>query len=255
MARHERLRARLQEQVAGLDGAQLSLTSRFVNSITSDVPCERNVSSWLATESWMEEFTTRLKAHHALNDEPLSREHFEAAFNSSSHNCGWVTTPQDTPTQRFIDTTIAADGRSLNLSLKASSARRMLRDRIDISKLTEAAWLQDARRQVDRHRKLLEVFRQIRAACDSILILRGFRGASHEGIEYELAEIETTLFEAVEQLTVSDAQRGTIYVPTSASSAFKVGLDRSDAKIKLSIPRGSYFVHAVWQLPRPGAAL
>jgi hypothetical protein len=120
--------------------------------------------------------------------------------------------------------------------------------------LTEAAWIQDERTQTGRRNRLVELFSQYRRATTSIVILRAFK-QSDGGVVYELVEIPTQLFAAVDQLTVAQAQAGTIPIPPEQQPPnFKITVDRSDSKITLAgIRLAVCTVHARWKLP-PGDA-
>ncbi len=52
--------------------------------------------------------------------------------------------------------------------------RDRLKGSAHISKLTEAAWIQDVRSARARRQRLLELFRDYRAAVDAIVMLRAF---------------------------------------------------------------------------------
>lgn len=244
----EERRAHLRESIERLTAPEVEVVDDFVTTLTTDIPSDVNRSSWLATAQWVEAFSTRLRAHHALAQEPLSREQFEAAFNKACSDDGWQVDPATSATHRFFDTTIQKEGKRHRLSLKASSAKDMSRKSIHISKLTEAAWIQDVRRQADRRREIVNLFTDYRKATDSILILRGFRKTG--SVEYELVEIPTRVFAEVDSLSVAEAQAATINIPSAAEIPdFKIRVDRSDAKITLTGVRLDVCtVHGRWTL-------
>ncbi|EHB56121.1 hypothetical protein MycrhDRAFT_3315 [Mycolicibacterium rhodesiae JS60] len=120
---------------------------------------------------------------------------------------------------------------------------------VHISKLTEAAWIQDTRRQIDRRDKIVELFRAYRQATDGIIMLRGFE--LEAGVFYELVEIPTSLFEPIDSLDVPTAQLATIPVPPSSTGVpdLKIRIDRSDSKITLTaIQLRVCIVHGQWTL-------
>ncbi|MGI8627876.1 MAG: hypothetical protein ACR2J5_15120, partial [Geodermatophilaceae bacterium] len=197
---------------------------------------------------WSDGFLARLRAHHALSEEPLSTTQFEAAFNAASATAGWAVTPAEGATNRFYDTTIERNGVSKRLSLKASSPQTMSRNSVHISKLTEAAWIQDTRRQSDRRDQLVRLFREYQQITDAIVMLRGFRRPG--AVLYELVEIPTDLFSSVALLSVEAAQKATIAIPEGQTvPAFKIRVDRSDAKITLTgIRLDVCTVHGTWEL-------
>ena len=59
-------------------------------------------------------------------------------------------------------TVTSADGQARKLSLKSTAARSLAKTSAHISKLTEAAWIQDARTKTDRRKNTLKLFRDYR---------------------------------------------------------------------------------------------
>lgn len=202
--------------------------------------------SWLADPVWVDAFEARLRTHHALSTDPLAREQFEAAFNIASQEAGWTVVPHPSVTHRFTDTTISRASTSYRLSLKASSAKGMSPGSVHISKLTEAAGIQDVRRQTDRRDLLRTLFTDYRAACDGIVMLRAFTGP--DVVRYQLVEIPTSMFGHVDGLTVAQAQDSTIPIPPGAAvPMMKIRVDRSDAKITLTGIRIEHCtIHGEW---------
>lgn len=220
----------------------------FVAAILTPVAQSLLADSWLLSPEWAIGFLARLRGHHALSEEPLSTTQFEAAFNAASEAAGWTVTPAVGATNRFYDTTIERNGESKRLSLKASSAKDMRRGTVHISKLTEAAWIQDTRRQADRRDRLVQLFGEYREVTDAIVMLRGFRRP--DAVLYELVEISTDLFAPVALLSIEAAQKGTIDIPEGqVVPSFRIRVDRSDAKLTLSgIRLDVCTVHGTWEL-------
>ncbi|AOY74474.1 hypothetical protein ARZXY2_4975 (plasmid) [Arthrobacter sp. ZXY-2] len=238
----------LQLKIERLNDQEIIVVDDFVSAIMTPVEAALLGDSWLTSEAWGEGFLARLRAHHALSQEPLGTLQFESAFNAACAAAGWEVTPADGATNRFFDTTLVKDGIRKRLSLKASAAKDMKRESVHISKLTEAAWIQDVRRQVDRRDNIVNLFKEYRAGTDGIVMLRAFREVG--AVDYQLVEIPTSLFEAVDNLSVEDAQKATIPMPPNAVlPKFKIRVDRSDAKITLtSIRIDAITVHGEWKL-------
>lgn len=237
----------LHRKVDRLTDQGVEVVSRVADAILTPVNAELLPGSWLTTPTWSDAFLARLRAHHALSREPLSTTQFEAAFEDACEASGWTVAPARSATQRFFDTVITSPaGTSKAISLKASSAAGLRREWVHISKLTEAAWIQDTRRQSDRRDKLVELFQDYRAATDCIVMLRGFVAVG--GVDYELLEIPTSLFSLVDNLDVATAQLSTIGLPTGVKPPhFKIRVDRSDAKITLTgIHMDVCRVHGRW---------
>jgi hypothetical protein len=239
----------LHGKIDRLNDQEAEVVGDFVDALLTPVTTELLPGSWLATDSWAEAFLARLLAHHALSRTPLSTTQFEAAFEAACEAAGWGVGSSTSATQRFFDTTITIPRHApMPISLKASSASDMRRGYVHISKLTEAAWIQDTRIQSERRAKLLGLFDEYRTSTHSIIILRGFKEA--DGVQYELIEIPTKLFEAVDDLDLASAQLSTIPIPVDAAKPYmKIRVDRSDAKITLTgIQLDVCEVHCRWKL-------
>nr|WP_314142503.1 hypothetical protein [uncultured Rhodococcus sp.] len=239
----------LHGKIDRLNDQEAEVVGEFVDALLAPVSAELLPGSWLATKEWSEAFLARLRAHHALSREPLSTTQFEAAFEAACMAAGWGVVSSASATQRFFDTTILVPGQvPMPISLKASSASDMRKTYVHISKLTEAAWIQDTRKQADRQARIVELFADYRKSTYSIIILRGFK--EPDGVQYELIEIPTELFEAVEDLDLASAQLATIPVPVNSVTPYmKIRVDRSDAKITLTgIQLSVCDVHCRWKL-------
>lgn len=247
-------RAVLREKIDQLSEGQATVVADFVDAVLAPIASESLPSTWLtSTAAWTDGFLARLRGHYGLSIEPLSTTQFEAAFNAACVTAGWKVEPATSATQRFYDTIVTADGsQPRTLSLKASSARDMRAAKVHISKLTEAAWIQDARRLIDRRDRIVELFAEYQQTTSSIVMLRGFRGRDGFEVLYELLEIPTTIFSPVAGLTVQQAQPGTIKVPGGAVvSDFSIRIDRSDSKITLTgIRLDLCVIHGRWGVSR-----
>lgn len=245
-------RAPLHKKIDKLGAAEVAVVEQVVDAEMIEIESSHLEGSWLATAEWADGFSARLRAHHAMSPEPLATTTFEAAFNGACMVAGYEVAPAASATHRFFDTTVVTpDGVRRRISLKSSSARDLKPKRVHISKLTEAAWIQDARRQRDRQQAIVTLFREYRSATDAILMVRCFRVAT--GYRYQLVEVATDLFGAVDDLTVSDAQASTINFPpgsTWRNRTFALRIDGSDAKITLTgIDIKACTVHGEWTVP------
>jgi hypothetical protein len=252
MSDEESRRSGLHDKIDNLNDPEVIVVDHFVDAVLTDVDYELLDGSWLVVDPWAEAFVTRLRAHHALNPEPLSTTAFESAFNASCEAAGWIAHPADSATNRFFDTVIEMPGLApYFVSLKATSAKGMSYNTIHISKLTEAAWIQDVRTQAARRARIVELFAEYREQTDSIIILRCFREEDGSSLLYELVEIPTALFESVDQLTVAEAQASTIPIPPGVTPPdARIRIDRSDAKITITgIQIDVCIVHGRWRIP------
>lgn len=208
-------------------------------------PClvERNNASWFNDREFEEEFRSKLLTHHCYIGSPLFQQSFDSAFISSCAHVG-MDVDRAPDGQRFWDVQI--EGKKI--SLKSTKAKNLREDLIHISKLTEAAWIQDCRTAKKRCDETFNLFRQYCSEVDSIIQLRYF-GSSKR---YELVEIPVTLFRQVLDLDPRHfaADGPTINIPVGKDPPdFTLKLDRSDAKVTIAnISKELCTVHGNWRL-------
>ncbi len=225
----------------------------YIDSLQRHVDVWREQGSWLATKNWTEEFTSRLQAHHAINVAPLTKTTFEDAFAGACDSGGRSVVISDSTTNRFWDIKLDGEG----ISLKTTAAKNLHRDFVHISKLTEAAWIQDQRGAASRRAKTIELVQEFRSHVSRILMLRVFKTKTGAVKEYELVEIPGTLLDPIVDTPrdAFNADGPSIPVPYGSDApGLIVKLDRSDAKITLSkIRLSSCVVHARWSFPETAA--
>jgi hypothetical protein len=197
----------------------------------------------LNSEEFESEFRSKLLAHHCFMGSPLFQESFDSAFISAGAAAGYVVEAAPAG-QRFWDVII--DGR--RISLKSSKARSLRSGTLHISKLTEAAWIQDCRTAARRRERTQSLFRDYCDEVDAIIQLRYF----HVLDLYELVEIPVALFSQVLDVGREHfaADGPTINIPIGRSPPdFTLKQDRSDAKITLAnINKELCLVHGTWHL-------
>ncbi len=224
-----------------------STEQRYIDELLSAMrgPCEANFPSGqgvLSTE-FEREFRATLLIHHYFLKSPLATNSFEAAFVRAAQAAGLkVTAAADG--QRFWDVEI--DGRKI--SLKSTSAANLRARSLHISKLCEAAWIQDMRRADQREQETKRLFEEYTAAVDSIIQLRLFKKKAF----YELVEIPSEMLAQVAEVPRSEfAPDGpSIGIPVGKDPPdFTLKLDRSDAKVTLAnINKDVCSVLGSWQL-------
>lgn len=251
-----------QEALAANIDALTPMGVRYVSQIVDSLaspPTVETRSSWLTSDSrWVEYFGLTISGHHGATTEPLGLISFEIAFQSACEAVDWKMDPAGSATQRFLDTTLRTpDGQERKISLKSTAAQKLSKSTIHISKLTEAAWIQDMRSKRQRRDRTVELFREYRAAVDSIIMFRAFReNAQSIPYRYQLVEIPSAIFESIENApldafasdgpTIDCGYRG-------HSRAARVSLDRSDSKITVKqIQLSVCTVHAEWHLSMEG---
>lgn len=208
-------------------------------------PCEvhRNPRSPLNNEEFEGEFRSKLLTHHCFMGSPLFQESFDSAFISACERAGHDV--QRAPDgQRFWDVMI--DGRKI--SLKSSKAQSLRDNVLHISKLTEAAWIQDCRTARKRQENTRSLFSEYCDEVDAIVQLRYFVSLHR----YELVEVPVALFRQVLDVPRAhfSADGPTINIPIGKDPPdFTLKLDRSDAKITVAnINKALCMVHGTWTL-------
>ena len=215
----------------------------FISALRTRCKARMDPKSTLNSDEFESEFRSKLLTHHCFMGSPLFQESFDSAFMAACSHAGHQV-EQAPAGQRFRDVII--DGR--RISLKSSKARSLRDETLHISKLTEAAWIQDCRTATKRREHTHRLFREYCGEVDAIVQLRYF----HSLLLYELVEIPVSLFSRVLEVgrTHFSADGPTINIPIGKDPPdFTLKLDRSDAKITIAnINKDLCLVHGTWQL-------
>ena len=245
-------RADLRASIESLSPMETRFVSRIIDSLSSPLKAEVS-DTWLGqTPGWAEYFGLSVSVHHGTTTEPLGLVSFEVAFRNACEAVGWTVDEPGSATQRFVDMTVqTGDGEERKLSLKSTAAQKMSETTAHVSKLTEAAWIQDVRSAKTRREHTLDLFRQYRSAVDAIVMLRAFRpDRAAAPTKYQLIEIPTDIFASLEDapLDAFAADGPTIDCAYNDDTcAARVSLDRSDAKITIKqIKLSACILHAEW---------
>ena len=244
----------LRELKAKLDEfspAKIRFIANVVDSLANPPRADiQQRGTWITgSPDWIEYFGLALSVHHGATSEPLGLTAFETVFRNACQSANWTLAPPGSLTQRFVDLEVTPGTDSTRrLSLKSTAAQKILETSVHISKLTEAAWIQDARTPNDRRRRMLALFRDYQQAVDAIIMLRAFRkeGAPNR---YQLLEIPTALFASIEEASLEAFQRDAplIECRSGGKTVAVVAVDRSDAKITVrNILLSACIVHAEW---------
>ena len=176
---------------------------------------------------------------------------FEAVFRNACEHVGWVVDPPGSPTRRFVDLTVQTGSEpERRLSLKSTAAAKLSETSAHISKLTEAAWIQDERTATGRRNQMRDLFREYQAAVSAIIMLRAFRTESAMPDRYQLLEIPASIFDTVQTASLSlyRTDAPAIECQTGGELAAIVAADRSDAKITIRrIQLSACTIHAEWR--------
>lgn len=251
----------LKAKLDGLSPVQIKFVARTVDSLSN--PPELKIHSpdtWLTSSpDWIEYFGLALSVHHGATDLPLGLKSFESAFRNACEHVKWKVEAPQSATRRFLDLVVTPSGRKskLKLSLKSTAAMKMGKDFVHISKLTEAAWIQDVRTRKDRRERTIVLFDEYLRQVSRILMLRAFRDQPETvPYLYQLLEIPTALFRSVRKAPNNVFRNEAAKIPclVKGKKVATIALDRSDAKISVSrIRLDACTVHAEWKRDLPKA--
>lgn len=243
----EELKARLD----GMSRAKLRFVAQMVEALDrSPKATIKRRCTWITgSDAWLEHFGLALSVHHGATTEPLRLESFETVFRAACETAGWRVDPPGSATQRFVDLVVDNGAGPRRLSLKSTAARGLRERTAHISKLTEAAWIQDVRTVAARRAKLQGLFKDYVGAVDAIVMLRAFRSAGAVPHRYQLIEIPSLIFDSIQSLPPADFRSDAPVLDCSVAGevAAQVAVDRSDAKITIrNIRLAACVVHAEW---------
>ena len=245
----------LKARLDSFSSAQVAFVANVVESLSNAPQASiRSEGTWLTTvPEWIEYFGLALSVHHAATTVPLGLTSFETVFRNACSHVEWPVSPPGSATQRFVDLSVFTNcDQARHLSLKSTAAKTLSPTTVHISKLTEAAWIQDTRTPTARRQATLELFASYQRTVTSILMLRAFRAADDDQAPrlYQLVEIPAALFDSIQHEPLSTFQSDAPVIPCKDSdgrTVAGVALDRSDAKITVrSIKLDACTVHAEW---------
>lgn len=244
--------AELKAKLDQLSPAKIRFVANVVDSLSNPPRVSiRERGTWITgSPDWIEYFGLAISVHHGATTEPLGLTSFETVFRNACESVNWTLDPPGSATRRFVDLVVkTGSGRTRRISLKSTAAANLSQTRAHISKLTEAAWIQDARMARHRRRSTRTLFRQYQQAVDSIIMLRAFRNGLQTPNRYQLIEIPSSLFNSIQQAPIEDFQRDAplIECVIGGRTVARVAIDRSDAKVTVrSILLSACTVHAEW---------
>ena len=244
----------LRKRIGTLSPTAVRFVARMVESLSSPPTVTvREPDTWITgTPDWIEYFGLALSVHHGTTTEPLAQKGFETVFRNACESVGWNMENPVSETRRFLDIVLRRGNcPAQKLSLKSTAAQRLSHTTAHISKLTEAAWIQDMRTARDRRQRTLALFREYMDAVDSIVMLRAFRHRQETPYRYQLLEIPSGIFRSLQSASVEQFSADGPVVDCSYGEhpvAARVSLDRSDAKITVKqIQLAACIVHAEWE--------
>jgi hypothetical protein len=244
-AHSEGIRASLFTVAHRLDDRQVARLFNVAQVMAQPIVEKINADSQVLKPEFVAEFRARLQAHHATHTTQMDRLGFENAFLSASRAAGFDAAEAPSRTTRFYDATIS----DKRVALKTEGAKSMKADKLHISKLSEAAWIQDMRSARTRHKRSMEFVDSFLAAVDRIFMLRYYQASQVP--HYELVEIPVSHFERIRELAPSDFESDSprITISDEGGEIMEFRLDRSDSKITIGkIVKSRCVVHAEWRL-------
>jgi hypothetical protein len=233
------------EKISNATPVERSAVDRLLACLRAPVDETINPNSDIATPAFAAEFKGRLLTQHLFVGTPLLDLTFERAFRESMATAGFSLGEHQGNTARFWDCQIGGQ----RFSLKSTQAKSLSPAKATISKLTEAAWIQDCRTAAKRREKTLALFSEYLSSVDRLIQIRYFESTR----TYELLEIPMPLFVAIKKVpqTCYRADGPTIGIPVGQIPPdFTLVLDRSDAKVTIrNVLVEKCIVHARWKLP------
>ena len=237
----------LAELIGGFDEAQLRQLRNVARAMRIEVEHTLHEGSDIVSEAFNNEMCARLQTHHGTHTQPLDRISWEDAFRAGMEQDGRTVTAALSATNRFYDIRVDEE----NIALKSTKAKSVSKTTIHISKLCEAAWIQDARSKTLRRDATFRMIRAFQDSVDRILQLRVIPDLIHW--RYELVEVPLRLFAGVFDLNLNafNADGPRLDVRDAEGAAMKLVIDRSDSKITIAgVPKSRCVVHALWVLPK-----
>lgn len=240
-------RARLVEIIEELHELQAMKLLQFAQALM--VPVERwvNPESDVTSPAFVDEFEARLQLHHATHSKQLDRVGLEDAIRAASIAAGRTVHGPMAATQRFIDEVI--DGQKV--AIKSTAAQGVKPDYLHISKVSEAAWIQDVRGAQAREERTKAQIAAYVAEVDRLWQMRILPDRVYW--HYQFVEMPMSLLAPVARLdrALFAPDGPTIAVTDGLGPCLTLKLDRSDAKITFTkIPVRRCVVHATWKLPK-----
>lgn len=245
LAEPEGTHADLLGMLEQLDDEQISRVLEVARAMARPIEEYLDPSHGLVTPEFAREMRSRLQAHHATHDTALDRLGFENAFLAASRAAGRMTEPAPSKTTRFWDALVD----DAHVALKTEGALSMKADFLHISKLSEAAWIQDMRSARTRREKTFELVSAFLEIVDAVYVLRSY--AKESAPHYELVEIPVDHFRKVLDVPVAafDSDAPKMMIEDDLGPIMEFRLDRSDSKVTVAkISKARCKLHAEWRL-------
>ena len=247
---------RLAGKIATLDESAALVVETYLDSLALPFSQDVAAGSDIVVPLFAGHFLTRLRFHHAANDDVLNKKAFEFAFKHACIAAGRkaeITTSAVHPGQD-----ISVDG--VPISLKTEAEKKISTHSLKISKFMEARWIRDCKSERDFHARVSAITAHM-AHYDRLLVLRVFRmlEAPTPSVRYDLVEIPLGILRMISTLRSTDFQPpgkksggSSAVVKDGPRKVFTLRLDGSVEKVTISGLAMSYCTpHASWTVAVP----
>jgi hypothetical protein len=227
--------AALTQVAANLTPQRQALLLELAEALTRTIDVTIDRGTDILTPAFVEDFTGRVLAYHAMHEEKMTKKTFEYVFCGASRAAGRAAEITGSAVNAGADVTV--DGSKF--SLKTEAAQGISAEAITISKLMEARWIRECRTGADFAREVSSHVGGHLEHYERMLTLRAFDLADGT-VEYNLVEIPLAVLRQVKALRASDFSERTknggssAKVTVNGRPAFTLRLDGSVEKITVS---------------------
>lgn len=230
-----------------LSPERLGVLLQVAEAVGQGIRVDHDSTSDIVTDGFLEDFSARLLAYHAMHAQKLTKKPFEYLFVEASRAAGRKATLSASAVNPGADAVV--DG--VPFSLKTEGAQAMKKTAITISKLMEARWIRECRTGEDFARETRLHLESHLSQYERVLVFRAFEDSRH--FKYELIEIPIHLFTLATSLAPTAFSTRTKNGSSSAQvfsggrPAYTLRLDGSVEKVTVSGLDTSLCVeHARW---------
>jgi Type II site-specific deoxyribonuclease len=234
-----------------LSEIQIRILSEVATAMRRQIDEVSNPESDIVTEPFRVSFKNRLLLHHATNEAKLTKKAFEYAFKHASNDAGRAAEITNSDTYPGADVIVS----DVAFSLKTEASKAMSLQRLTISKLSEARWIQQCSSLEELAENTAKRIPEHLTRYQRIVMLRALN-LSENKVLYQLIEIPISVLMLVQHLKVADFTRYTsqggssAIVKNNGLPAFMLRLDGSDGKVTISgLDLNLCIKHAEWSIP------
>ncbi|HEJ3696696.1 TPA: hypothetical protein SL425_000382 [Pseudomonas aeruginosa] len=233
-----------------LNPKEAELVLELVKALKRQAKSYENPESDICDARFSEDFVSRLKIYHALNDDVLKKKTFEYAFARSLGCSGKSAIVTESSVHPGED--VLVEG--VKFSLKTEASKSINPNSITISKLMEARWIRECTNGESIAAAVKSNVVSHLKRYDRILVLRAFK--EKYSYRYRLVEIPVGLLLLMDALRPDDfsprtrngSSRAVVYY--QSAHAFSLSLDGSVEKITIHGLRESLCIlHGEWIVP------